>query len=134
MQTEIEPTWGSSQADLEAWSPASYCPLHGTPILMGASTGDEIVPQRQMQDLIDAGCSQAKAVRLDGNVGNGPVVGFPHAGITPAAAAKWQADMFAFLPAWSQSQQSIAAIRAGSPAARTAVGRLRARTLGANRS
>ena len=91
--TLILPAWSSS---LSGWSPVTYCPMKAR-LLLGASSGDRIVPPAQMNDF-KASCTAAQTVLLDGNANDGTLVSFTHAGVTAAAKASWQSEELAFLP------------------------------------
>lgn len=96
-RTLVVPAVGSSQTSrLRQWSPDNFCPIK-TRILMGASAGDQVVPQQQMADL-QAKCTGAQSVVLDGNPNDGTMTAFTHADVTQAAMGYWSYRELSFLP------------------------------------
>jgi acetyl esterase/lipase len=87
MRTFIVPAFGSTRSSLWRWSPVRVARRIRAYLLLGSSTWDELVPQRQMLDMQRARPRKTKVMLLPGSAIR--PLNFAHASITRAALAAW---------------------------------------------
>lgn len=92
----VVPSFGINPSVLEQWSPVDHARKLRVPVLLGASTYDEFVPQAQMAELSDAMNADGapgviETLLLPGaNTPAGHSLNFTHGSVTSGAMTRWQ--------------------------------------------